>query len=500
MKVLLDTNIIIHREASHVVNQDIGILFKWLDRTHCEKLVHSKSIEEILKNKNTATVETFKIKVQNYEVLQNPSPMAEEVLAVSKKMDSTENDSVDTILLNEVFCNRVDLLITEDKKIHTKAAALDISDKVFNIDRFLEKIFSENPELVNYKVLNVQKVPFGKIDLNDPFFRSLKDDYEGFDKWFLRKYDESAYITINSNNGKLLSFLYVKKEDETENYSDITPPLPPKKRLKVGTFKVISNGFRLGERFLKIIFDNALKNKVEEIYVTIFDRTDEQKRLIALMEKWGFVYWGKEGDECVYVRDFNPNFAIDNVCKTYPYISKNRDAFIVPIYPDYHTELLPDSILNTESPSEFVEDSPHRNSISKVYVSRAFEPHPKKGDLLIFYRTGGVYKSVITTIGIVTEIKENFSNKEEFVAYCRKGSVFPEKELEKMWDYRPQRPFVVSFLYVYSFPNRINMSKLIDMGIFNGVNDAPRGFRLISKSQFERILKETASEGSFIVD
>ena len=242
MKVLLDTNIIIHREASHVVNQDIGILFKWLDRTHCEKLVHSKSIEEILKNKNTATVETFKIKVQNYEVLQNPSPMAEEVLAVSKKMDSTENDSVDTILLNEVFCNRVDLLITEDKKIHTKAAALDISDKVFNIDRFLEKIFSENPELVNYKVLNVQKVPFGKIDLNDPFFRSLKDDYEGFDKWFLRKYDESAYITINSNNGKLLSFLYVKKEDETENYSDITPPLPPKKRLKVGTFKVISKG------------------------------------------------------------------------------------------------------------------------------------------------------------------------------------------------------------------------------------------------------------------
>jgi len=32
------------------------------------------------------------------------------------------------------------------------------------------------------------------------------------------------------------------------------------------------NGFRLGERFLKIIFDNALKQKVEEIYVTIFEK------------------------------------------------------------------------------------------------------------------------------------------------------------------------------------------------------------------------------------
>ena len=32
MKALLDTNILIHREASKVINQDIGILFRWLDR------------------------------------------------------------------------------------------------------------------------------------------------------------------------------------------------------------------------------------------------------------------------------------------------------------------------------------------------------------------------------------------------------------------------------------------------------------------------------------
>ena len=71
----------------------------------------------------------------------------------------------------------------------------------------------------------------------------IRMDYDGFDKWFMRKFDEEAYITINSNNGKLLSFLYLKVEDADENYSDMTPPLPPKRRLKVGTFKVISNGF-----------------------------------------------------------------------------------------------------------------------------------------------------------------------------------------------------------------------------------------------------------------
>jgi hypothetical protein len=38
---------------------------------------------------------------------------------------------------------------------------------------------------------------------------------------------------------------------------DITPIFEMKRRLKIGTFKVNSTGFRLGERFLKIIFDTA---------------------------------------------------------------------------------------------------------------------------------------------------------------------------------------------------------------------------------------------------
>ena len=500
MRALLDTNIIIHREASKTVNQDIGTLFKWLEKSHCEKIVHTETINEISKHCDKQTVETFNTKIKNYEVIEISAPMEPNVLDVSNKIDTTENDKIDTILLNEVYTKRVDFLITEDKKIHKKAEMLGISEKVFSIDSFLEKIYAEHPDLVDYKVLNVQKIQFGKIDLDDSFFQSLKEDYPGFDKWFLRKYDEEAYITVNSHNGRLLSFLYLKVEDEQENYADISPVFQPKKRLKVGTFKVISNGFRLGERFLKIIFDNALKNKVDEIYVTIYDRRDEQKRLIALMEKWGFEYWGKKGEENVYVRNFTPNFSIANINKTYPYISKSKDIFIVPIYPEYHTELLPDSILNTESPEDFIEDSPHRNGISKVYVSRALEPHPKKGDVLVFYRTGGYYEGVVSTIGIVTDIKETFSSEEEFIKHCLRGSVFSEKSLKSMWNYRQTKPFVVSFLYVYSFPKRINMKRLIELRIFNGINDAPRGFKKIKKEQFQRILQETKSESSFIVD
>lgn len=500
MKALLDTNIIIHREANRIVSQDIGILYRWLDRGQYTKCIHSATIEELKKNPNKETVELFLVKLKSYEVIEIPSPLQGEVKTVSERFDITDNDKIDSILLNEVYVGRVDILITEDKKIHRKALELEIQDKVFTIDSFLEKTFAEHPELVNYKVLNVQKLKFGKINLDDSFFDSLKEDYEGFDKWFVKKYDEEAYITINSNNGMLLSFLYLKVEDEKENYLNVNPILPPKRRLKIGTFKVISNGFRLGERFIKIVFDNALKNHVQEIYVTIYDRRPEQRRLIELLEQWGFVLWGVKGEEKVYVRDFSPRFDDTNLKACFPYISKEKHVFIVPIYPEYHTELLPDSILNTESPEEFIEDFPHRNCINKVYVSRAMGPYPIAGDILVFYRTGGYYKSVVTTIGEVQEAKFDFQNEDDFILYCRKKSVYPEQSLREMWRYSRRRPFVVNFLYAYSFPHRINMEKLIELRVLLGINDAPRGFKPITKEQFETILKETKSDESFIID
>lgn len=504
MRVLLDTNIIIHRESGRVVRNDIGILFNWLDRLKCEKCVHPLTIEEIRKHNDKNVVASFETKIQSYQTLKTIAPDTPETSNIRRKYDKTPNDQIDTSLLVEVFQNRVDLLLSEDRQIHRKAKELDISHKVFTIDKFLEKVTAENPSLVDYKVLAVRKELFGNIAIQSEFFDSFRRDYEGFDAWFNRKSDETAYICTNENQ-EILAFLYLKREDDRENYSDITPVFEPKKRLKIGTFKVVLNGYKLGERFLKIIFDNALQYGVDEIYVTIFDHTEEQKRLIDLLGDWGFVYHGKKGEENVYKRDFTPSVNLTNPSTTFPYISRQARKFIVPIRPEYHTELLPDSILNTESRLDFIENQPNRNALSKVYISRSILRDLQPSDVIVFYRTreagkSAYYTSVTTTIGIVESIYTHIPNANKFIQLCRKRSVFSDEELLEHWDFKPHsRPFVVNFLYAYSFPKRLNLERLDKYGILNK-DEPPRGFERLSDVAFEKLMELSNANKRLVVD
>jgi len=283
------------------------------------------------------------------------------------------------------------------------------------------------------------------------------------------------------------------------------PPLPRKKRLKIGTLKVTLNGFRLGERFLKIVFDNAIRFKVDEVYVTIFDKRLEQQRLVNLFEEYGFCLHGQKrgpgGHELVYIRLFTRVADRSFPKRTYPFISTGGHIFLVPIYPQYHTELFPDSILRTESSDDFIENEPHRNAISKIYISRSIERTLESGDVIVFYRTGGFYKGVVTTLGVVESVIDGISSEEDFIRLCRKRSVFSDMELAAHWNYNKRsRPFIVNFTYAYSFPKRINMKRLIEIGVIASVDEAPRGFTPITNKNFRDILKECQADESFVVD
>ena len=505
MRALLDTNIIIHRENKRVSNYSIGHLFRWIDRLKYDKVIHPYTIAEIQKYRDPETQESISVKLESYEVLKTACQPDVMFLAQIGQPEKNENDHIDNCLLYELYIGHVDVFITEDRRLRNKAACLGLTDHVFSINGFISKATAENPNLIEYKALAVEKVYFGNVDVNDNFFDSFRSAYDGFNRWFARKCDEEAYI-CRSDKGKILGFLYLKTEGTSENYFDIDPPFSPKRRLKVGTFKVESTGFRLGERFVKIIFDNALEQKVDEIYVTLFTDRGELVALEELLYRWGFIAYGikrnGEKKEKVLVKHLHTMLDAATPKLNYPNFSHSCNKFILPILPQYHTTLLPDSQLNSENRIDFLGGEPHRYALQKVYISWASTNGAKPGDLILFYSMGEYgenkkYKSVVSTVAIVDEIIENIHSEDELLSLCQNRSVFTVAELKEFWSKHRYNLKVLKFIFVKSLTRRLTLGYLWEHNIVSAPG-GPRPFTVITDAQFDMILQDSETAIDYV--
>ena len=348
---------------------------------------------------------------------------------------------------------------------------------------------------------DINYLPFSTIDLTDPFFDSLKTDYEGFNYWFAKKASSGAKAYVQYEDGKIQAFLYMKDESG-EDMNDIIPPRPACKRLKVGTFKIVAHGTNQGERFVKKILDKAIVGDYDEVYVTIFPKHD---RLIALLEKYGFKKEAEKGREGVYFK--NMRLLTGDMLKDYPLISTlDRRKFLLAIYPRFHTKLFPDSILRNEDNQryELIKDVSYTNSIHKIYL--CFMPDTaslKPGDLIAIYRTTdnlgpAKYRSVITSICQIEEVrtKASFNTMDEYLKYTNKYSIFDEKDLIS-W-YRQKNVIVLKMTYNIALSKRVTRGYLLDeVGI---PADYYWGFFQLTDEQFNAILKKGEINENIIVD
>ena len=343
---------------------------------------------------------------------------------------------------------------------------------------------------------------FSDVNLNDPFFNSLKSDYSEFSDWFMRKANnknEFAYVLYNEHHN-IDGFLYLKQENEIP---DITPPIYNRRILKVGTFKFNPKGTLRGQRFIKKILDIAIANRFELIYLTIFEKHDY---LIKLFQKYGFYEAGTKhtvnGTEYVYMRDMQ--HITDDIIKDYPYINPNAHKYILAIHPKFHTRLFPESILCNEY-QDIVEDVSHSNSIHKIYISAADNAHKlNHGDILIIYRTNdgqghAYYRSVVSSVCVVEEVRHisEFQNEEDYLQYCNRFSVFTNADLPKF--YREKRyPYAIRFTYNIALPRRANRKELLENDV---IREQTRiVLTQITNEQFSKILELSHTDESFIID
>ena len=489
--ILIDTNIIIKRESSNNATFEIASLFNWFAKKGSAIFVHERSRDELSTHCDEAVRNNMLTKLKSYNILpvftHQPDHYFE---AVTSQYAKDQNGIIDNAILREVYDGNVGILLTDDNLILRKAQELYIRDRVLTSGELLAWFESCDPKNIEYKMLAVKLSEFGNVDLNSSFFDTLREDYEGivFDDWFKKKArnKEKAYIFKNES-GLLQGFLYLKDEYEDEpDYLKVIPPLTPKRRLKVGTFKIEQTGFRLGERFLKIIFDNARSRKVDEIYVTLFEnKREEVKRLKALMEEWGFRKHGyKPNGELVLVKTMELYDSSESPKFNYPILKPATDCYFLPIYAQYHTDLFPDMILKNEDMHLYEDKKAHRYALEKIYLSGSYDAHANPGDLFVIYRIADQgykkYSSVVTGIAIIESITKT-KTADECVAICKNRSVFTEEEIRQM---HKTRPIVIKLLDYMPFTTKVTLDQLRAKGIV-AKNAGPRQFDKISEEQFE---------------
>lgn len=493
MKVLLDTNIIIKRESNYTGDYSIATLYRWIEKLHFDKVIHPATKQEMMNYRDEKYVKNMLIKLSSYNELVVTEKYDNKFNNVIKQYSKRPSDIRDNSILFQVYIGRVNYLITEDKLIYKKATKLGIAEKVYSINSFITQCRDRHPDLLEYKELPIVRTKLGTLNFEDTFFDSFKNDYIEFHKWLQEKSQEEVYVT--HDDGKIVGLMFTKLENESESYQNIEPVFLPKRRLKIRTFKVEATGLRLGERMLKIAFDNALRYSVDEIYVTLFDHTDKLITLRDFLSKWGYNVHGikttRNGNEIVMVKQIRNYDESKDPRFNYPLIKDNPQIFILPIEPEYHTDLFPESILTTEESNPSF--SAHRFAVQKIYISGADPSRVNPGDLIVIYRKGDrfpkKYSSVVSTLCIVDAI-EYPRDVNEMIKICNNRSVFTKSEIHGFW---PQYNKIIKILDIKPLQKRLNLDKLQAQGIVDPPK-GPRPFHKLSRDEFEWILRESETQ------
>jgi L-amino acid N-acyltransferase YncA len=349
--------------------------------------------------------------------------------------------------------------------------------------------------------MSLRHVRFDQINIGDTFFDSLKADYAEFEQWFSKKSTETGYLSTDVQ-GNIDGFLYLKIEDEA--HPDIIPALAAKHRMKVGTFKINAHGTKLGDRFVKKLFDSAMASRVDEIYLTIFEK---HTGLIKTLARYGFGQWGTKtssnGTELVLVRTMT--WKGDGLHENYPLVRVSAgDKYLLALYPEWHTRLLPDSKLIGEGP-DVVADVSHTNSIQKIYLAgRSDAQYMRHGDAVVIYRTTdnqgpAFYRSVATSVCVIDKVEmiDVYQTEAEFLQYCAPFSVFTEEELRKFYKSK-KYPVIITFTYNISFRKRVTRKVLIEeIGLDR--DERWTCLRLTNK-QFLAIMAKGQVDENFIVN
>ena len=528
MNILCDTNIFIYREQLEALSPDLVEFFSLCNQFQVTIIYHPLTITELkgCRDAENRTVQLSKLDAY-HELEPALCPYTEadhEFLSKVNPTGRTENehDKNDNRLLYSVYRNTVHLLVTNDQRLFKKAKRVGCETSVYLIDgavAFLNQAFSLSHPVPT--PIGITQKYLSELNLSDPIFDSLKQDYPGFNTWFQNKSREGKKCYVSMMRGstpKLGSILITK--DETEAISG-EQSFPEKRRLKISTLKVANLGMKLGECLLNIAIREALENEIDELYLTHFPEPEDD-HLCELITEYGFedagIYNSKQvlpssRKEHIYIKKLHaerlsPEVQIDPVQlsqKYYPlyYDGTQVRKYIIPIQEQYYDGLfLP--VGKTQLGDFYDVETQDAKSLLRVYaIKKAYITHSKikklkEGDVLICYKTCSsqkipAKKSCITEICIIDKVYTQMTDVEEISKITRSRTVYGYQELERI-----KKPLtIILFKHNVSVTKTLTAKNLTDTGILNG---PPQSITEITHEKYQKLIDIGAIDGRFTIN
>ena len=506
MRVLIDTNIFIELEGSNILDRGYSSLLRVLEKAHAQILIHPASLDDLRRDRDSDRRARNLSRVHKYTELLRPPDCAADFAAAGINC-LTPNDKADCEILCAVYKDAVNFLVTEDNGIHRKAKALGIGARVFFVAQALSSFsatFSDEP----IKLPNIQQVFVYEIKdyLADTFFDSIRTNYPGFDTWFVGtccREGREAWIARDATGA--LAAICIFKNQEPEPLTDEGRALPGP-ALKLCPLKVGPSiqGQKIGELFLKAAFKYARQTGAENILLTV--KNGQQPHLESLLSDFGFEIFGTLKDELVMVKrhpvmpPLHQNLDPLQYNKAFwPHMIADTTVrkFIVPIQPQFHRQLFPDWVQDTQqlrlqfpASSGALTTQNLGNALKLAYLCHSKISKISAGDILFFYRSNDFQE--LTTIGIV-ETVVRLSNAEEILKRVLKRTVYSATEIDEMAD---KETLVLLFRLGLHLPNAVTRKFLVA----NGVKGNIQTIREIEHSLFQNIAHEGAIEDCLLTN
>ena len=490
----------ITREQNRVIPEALQELENLLKTAGHNILVHPLSEVEVQNHEDEQIRKKSQSKIATYAKLTFPPyPSSDDDHFYDKVNGSADSDreQVDNALLYAVYDQRVDLLITEDQPMHTKANLLGIADKVLTIEEGAAHFREKDDELRS--PVSIQKVTVDELDVDDPIFDSLKAEYGNFESWFTGIAGRDAWV--NWNGDGTLGAVLILKDNEAEELG-VDPTLDPKARLKISTLKVSERkrGSKAGELLISLAVREAINYGLEEIYLTHYI-DEESDYLVKLISKYGFQHASNKKDgETVFVKRLTPGPGdnpdpLETIIRFYPsfHDGLHIQKFLIPIQPRWHNNLFATYDKRQPTLSEVTgQFIPESNAIKKAYLTHANIRRIEPADILVFYRSHD-HKEV-TSLGVCEQVEYGMEDPDEIMELVGRRSVFSVSEIE---DVAQSPTTVLLFKWHFDFADPIRYQVLRDEDILAG---PPQTIQQLDESAYEKIKKLGDIDERFIVN